>query len=253
MVLTKLFESLDEKVFTEETKLALTESFEAAVTEASEAKALEIADAKIEERTSELEEKAEEFHTLLQEESAEKEAQLLDQVDAYLEKVVEDFITEASDKLDESIKVEKSDMIIEAMDAMLVATGADIARITEAKEVLDESGAVSLQAELDKSSEKVDALVEENIALEKRGAELLKMGVIAELKEGMSTLEAEKFSKLANLVEFEDSSVYLEKLGTIKESIGTKKPEEKIEEKFEKIEEKKEEKTSLSTSFSHLI
>ncbi len=151
------------------------------------------------------------------------------------------------------LKAEKSDMIIEAMDAMLVATGADIARITEAKEVLDESGAVSLQAELDKSSEKVDALVEENIALEKRGAELLKMGVIAELKEGMSTLEAEKFGKLANLVEFEDSSVYLEKLETIKESIGTKKPEEKIEEKFEKIEEKKEEKTSLSTSFSHLI
>jgi len=241
----KLLSSLDEKVFTSDLK----ESLETQFNEAVELKSMTIAADKIEEKTVELEEKAEEYNAILEQESKEKEDSLLEQVDAYLEKVVEDFIVEAQDSLDESIKSEKADMIIESMDAMIVATGVDIAQITEA---IDNSDPENKLAE---SIEKYDAIVEENIALEKTNAKLLKMGIVAELKEGMNVIDAEKFAKLADLVEFSDSTNYLDKLDTIKESVKTLDTVvEKREYNFGNLDEKTKEKTpGVHTSFSHLI
>jgi len=260
MDMNKLFESLDEKVFTDELKKDLTEQFESAVEakaselaeineakvqELVEVKAIEIAAEKIEEKVQELEEKAEEFQAILEQEMNEKEETLLNQVDAYLEKVVDEFVAEAKETLDEAKKAEKSDMIIEAMEAMVVATGVDIMKITEAKDSTD------AELKLTEKTKKYDELVEENIKLQKEADSLMKLGIIAELKEGMSVIEAEKFGKLADLVEFSKDSDYISKLETIKESIGTQKSE-KIEEKAEeKLEEKT--KTSVTTSFSHLI
>jgi len=260
-MLEKLFESLDEKVFTAELKSNLTESFEAAVNEAAdkkaeekaevlaEVKAAEMIETKVEEKISELEEKAEEYQAKLDEEAAEKSAELLDQVDAYLEKVVDDFMAEAQDALDESIKTEKADMIIEAMDAMITATGVDIIKITEAKDSTDSD------VQLERSTEKYDVIVQENIELEKKNAKILKLGLINEMKVGLNVVEAEKFAKLADLVEFSEDRAYVEKLETIKESLGTSKKEDRIEESLEEdVKAVKEvKKVDLTTSFSHLI
>jgi hypothetical protein len=266
MKLEKLFESLDEKVFTDELKNSLQETFDAAVIEASkvtedeinekvetlaEVKAVEMIAEKVEDKISELEEKAEEFQAILEEEAKEKESTLLDQVDLYLEKVVEDFIVEAQDALDESLKAEKADMIIEAMDAMIVATGTDILKISEAKDDTD------AELKLAESIEKYDELMEENLALEKEKANMMKMGIIAELKEGLNVVEADKFEKLADLVEFSYDTSYLNKLETLKESLGNTKIVEKVEEKEEKqrplVEKVEDEKVSLATAFSHLV
>ena len=51
---------------------------------------------------------------------------------------------------------------------------------------------------------------------------LLKSGIILELKEGLSLVEAQKFERLANIVDFSSSEKYLEKLQTIKESVKAK-------------------------------
>ena len=248
-MLKTLFESLDEKVFTSELK----ESLETKFNEAVELKALEIAATKIEEKTVELEEKAEEFQAILEKEMHEKEAELVDQIDAYLEKVVEDFIAEAKESLDESIKSEKADMIIEAMEAMIVSTGVNIAKIVEDKDSTDPEN------KLGTLTAKYDSAIEENIKLEKENAKLLKMGVIAELKEGMNVIEAEKFSKLADLVEFENSKSYLTKLDTIRESVMTSKAS-KVEDVVEKEETKiiaekseAEKKSDITLSFTHLL
>lgn len=246
-MLEKLFESLDEKVFTSELKSNL----EAQFNEAVEAQVIVLAEQRIEEKTVELEEKAEEYKAILEQEMKEKEANLLDQIDAYLEKVVEEFIAESKGALDESIKTEKADMIIEAMEAMLVTTGVEISKIVEAKDATD------AEVKLAESVAKYDAVIEENIKLEKENAKLLKMGVIAEMKEGLNIIDAEKFSKLAELVEFTNNESYIKKLEVIKESVKTsevqkEKEEEKIVEKQEKINEKTE-KEDLTTSFSHLI
>ena len=212
-MLEKLFESLDEKVFTPELKKAL----EAQFNEAVETKAESIAEAKIEEEIDSLNEKAEQHVEFLNKKSEEyiamKQTEMVESLDKYLERVVDKFVAEAKDLLAESVKSEKADMIIEAFDAMLVATGVQVAKIVEAK---DET---AIETTLAENTAKYDALVEENIALSEENKKLIKMGVISELKEGLSLVEAEKFEKLAELVEFSKSGEFLTKLTTIKESV----------------------------------
>jgi hypothetical protein len=224
MNLIKLFESLDEKVFTTELKESLTVQFNEAV----ELKANEVALERIEEEIDSLSEKSEEHIKLLKEESdADLEAtktELLDSIDKYLERVVEEFVTEAKESLDESIKSEKTDLIIEAFDTMLIAAGVEVSKIVEAKE--DES----TTSELEESIAKYDTLVDENISLKEENDNLIKMGIVQEIKGGLSIVESEKFEKLAELVEFSKDSDYLEKLETIKESVKTSKSEDNLNE-----------------------
>ncbi len=212
-MLEKLFESLDEKVFTPELKKAL----EAQFNEAVETKAESIAEAKIEEEIDSLNEKAEQHVEFLNKKAEEyiamKQAEMVESLDKYLERVVDKFVAEAKDLLAESVKSEKADMIIEAFDAMLVATGVQVAKIVEAKDD------TAVETKLAENTAKYDALVEENIALSEENKKLIKMGVISKLKEGLSLVEAEKFEKLAELVEFSKSGEFLTKLTTIKESV----------------------------------
>lgn len=219
-MLEKLFESLDDKVFTAELK----ESLQAQFNEAVETQASIIAEEKIEEKIDSLNEKAEEHIEFLNEKAEEyvaiKEAEMLENLDKYLDRVVEEFVAEAKESLVESAKSEKADMIIEAFDSMLVAAGVEVSRIVEAKEETE------VESKLEESIKKYDALVEENIALEKENEQLLKTGVITEMCEGLSMVEAEKFKKLAGLVEFTKDQSFTDKLETIKESVkGTVKDE----------------------------
>lgn len=228
--------SLEEKV--EEQKLQLEEEIKS-----------------FEEKKVELEEKAEAYKTLIEEKAEEyieiKMQEMLDNVDKYLDRVIEEFVAEASDKLDESLKGEKADMIIEAFDAMLVATGVEVSKIVEAKDNSE------VEQKLKESIAKYDSLVEENIELKSNNEKLLKAGIIQDLKEGLSLVEAQKFERMASLIDFSTSEKYLQKLETMKESFKTKTPvvEEKIEEQVivedTKIEEKQ--KQNAAPIWSHLV
>lgn len=244
-MLEKLFESLDSKVFTPELK----ESLEAQFNEAVEIKAQSIAEAKIEEQIEALNEKSEKHIEFLSEKSEEyvkmKQDEMLESLDKFLDRVVEEFVQEAKESLDESIKSEKADMIIEAFDSMLVATGVTVAKIVEAKD--NESVDESVSAKLEESVKKYDALVGEIIALKEENETLVKMGVISEMKEGLSIVESEKFEKLAELVEFTKDEKYAEKLATIKESVKGA-----VESKDNKIDESTE-KQAAKPVWAHLV
>lgn len=213
MSLEKLFESLDEKVFTPELK----ESLETQFNEAVETKATVIAEEKINDEIESLNEKANDHIDLLEEKSQEyieaKQEELVESLDKYLERVIEEFVSEAKTALDESAKSDKADMIIEAFDSMLTAVGVDVANIVEAKDNND------VQSKLDETIEKYDNLIEENINMKEENDKLIKMGVISEMKEGLSIVESEKFEKLADIVEFSKDEDYAVKLQTIKESV----------------------------------
>jgi flagellar hook protein FlgE len=243
-MLEKLFESLDENVFTAELK----ESLEAQFNEAVEAKAAIIADEKIEEATDSLNEKSEAHIDFLNEKAdqyvAQKQSEMVDSLDKYLDRVVEEFVSEAKDALNESVKSEKADMIIEAFDSMLTATGVEVAKIVEAK---DDS---AVENKLEESVAKYDSLVEELIALKDENETLIKMGVISELKEGLSIVEAEKFVKLAGLVEFTKDEAFAEKLETIKESVkgAVEAKEEELTETVDQDGESKE-----APAWAHLV
>ena len=86
-----------------------------------------------------------------------------------------------------------------------------------------------LEANLTKIEElenKLNKQIEENIQLKKTKGELVKESMIADVADGMTDTETEKFQSLVDDVEFSDEDSYKEKLQTIKESyFGTGKVE----------------------------
>jgi len=104
---------------------------------------------------------------------------------------------------------------------MIVAGGVKIADIVESRECTNESA-------LEESNRKYDKLINENISLGEQNDKLVKMGVISEVREGLSLVESDKFESLAKLVEFSKTSEYLEKLETIRESVVGVKAQELV-------------------------
>ena len=88
-------------------------------------------------------------------------------------------------------------------------------------------------------------LEEEKSNLLKENQKLIKMGIIAELKEGLVGEDAAKFERCANNVPFEKSKKYINKLENLKESILA---ESKIAEECKKEAEDLEEEENIEVS-----
>ena len=212
-MLENLFEAIDDSILSADLKADIEKSFNEAV----EAKVSEL----VTEKEKELEAKAD---TFVEAEIAKEVEALKERVDSYLELTVEKFVTESEAKLEESLKTANADMVIEAFDSMILATGVKLADIKEARV---ETPDAKLEAKLDEKTKEYDALVEEMLQKDKKFDEILKAGVISEMKEGLSLVEAEKFDKLANTVTFTRDEAYAQKLEVIKESvIGSKETKE---------------------------
>ena len=262
-MLETLLESLDKDVFSAEMVEALVVQFNEAV----ETKAKEIADAELTEaietavnealeaKEKELEEKAEGY-ILEALEAKEKEleekaeayndaklAEINESLDLYLGKVVDEFILESKDRMNESLKAEKADMIIESFEAMITMGAVDVMKIAEAKDLS------YADAKLSESVTKYDDLMTNYLSLQKDNETLAKLGVINEMKEGLSLVESKKFETLASLVPFSKSDKYAEDLEVIKESVKGS-VETKVEDTI--IVESKV-KTETKVNYSHLV
>ena len=262
-MLETLLESLDKDVFSAEMVEALVVQFNEAV----ETKAKEIADAglteaietavneALEAKEKELEEKAEGY-ILEALEAKEKEleekaeayndaklAEINESLDLYLGKVVDEFILESKDRMNESLKAEKADMIIESFEAMITMGAVDVMKIAEAKDLS------YADAKLSESVTKYDDLMTDYLSLQKDNEKLAKLGVINEMKEGLSLVESKKFETLASLVPFSKSDKYAEDLEVIKESVKGS-VETKVEDTI--IVESKV-KTETKVNYSHLV
>ena len=243
-MLETLLESLDKDVFSAEMVEALVVQFNEAV----ETKAKEIADAglteaietavneALEAKEKELEEKAEAYNEA-------KLAEINESLDLYLGKVVDEFILESKDRMNESLKAEKADMIIESFEAMITMGAVDVMKIAEAKDLS------YADAKLSESVTKYDDLMTNYLSLQKDNETLAKLGVINEMKEGLSLVESKKFETLASLVPFSKSDKYAEDLEVIKESVKGS-VETKVEDTI--IVESKV-KTETKVNYSHLV
>lgn len=253
-MLKELLESLDTQVFTPEAIETVMNQFNEAV----EAKAKEIADLAIEERSKEVEDKANDYitealeikTTELEEKmdkfTAETMNEMNESMKLFMDKVVEEFAIENEARLTESLKADKSDMIIEAFEAMITAGSMELVKIAEAKD------ASEAETKLAESIAKYDALMVENLEIKKENTDLIKTGIIAEMKEGLSLVESKKFEKMAVMIPFTRDEKFTEQLEVIKESvIGAP---EKVEEVKEPLTESKvEDKTSKTIDYSHLV
>ena len=71
---------------------------------------------------------------------------------------------------------------------------------------------------IEELEEKLNKQIEENVQLRKAKGELVKESMIADVANGMTDTETEKFQSLVEDVEFSDEESYKEKLQTIRES-----------------------------------
>jgi glutamate racemase len=209
---------LDEAVFTDELKKEISESFTSSV------------DAKVETLVAEklvdlVEAKEKELSDKFVAESAEYKEKLLENLDEFLSLIAEEYIKENRITIEESVQGEKLESLLEGFNALLIAGGVELKQISEN---LDDTEAKEAIAE---STARIDALVVENMELKKAKAELLKMGLVAEVKDGMSVVQKEKFDKLASVVEFNssNSAKFLKSLEVLKESVVSSKVETVVE------------------------
>jgi hypothetical protein len=197
--LNPIFESMD---IDAEMKSELSEAFETAVLETVTEKMDEYVDTKLTEETLRLEE-----------EYKEKVEYLTEALDGYMDTVVEEFIEESAPVFEAQIEEEKSKTLLELFDKMVQVVGVDMMTIAEAK---DNSSA---ETQVDKLEEEVSLLADKLVEAKRESDKYLKGGLIAEMKEGLTVLEGEKFEKLSEMVEFSRDTSYVETLETIKESI----------------------------------
>ena len=205
-----LFEGLE---IAEDKKEELQEAFEKAVLKETTTLIDEAVDKMVDEKV-----------VAIEEEYTEKVSLLEDSLDGYLDTVVEEFIAESTPVLEAEIDQAKASTLLEMFDKMAHVLGVDIMTIAEAK---DSSSADSKVAKLEtKLSEMADKLVDSR----READEYLKSGLVAEMSEGLTLIEADKFKKLADLTPFDRSEKYLNKLETIKESLtATRKPDAEVQ------------------------
>ncbi len=237
-----ILEKLDSSLFTDEMKSELQESFDIAV----KSEAYDLVESKQADYTSYVESEVEAY-----------QKELLEKVDSYLDQVVDTFVKENKLVIKESVKSAKLDAVLEGFNSLLLTTGIEVAQIAEATKNA-QNAPKKLIKENAKASDKLMAQV---IELKAQNAELLKLGLMKEKAEGLTLPQKEKFAKLCESIEFDakDAVKFIDKLNVIRESVATKKVDEKVEDKkvvetkgSDTLVEKIENKYSYKTASKHL-
>lgn len=205
-----MFESMDIDL---EKKIELTEAFDKAVL----AKTTDMMENYVEEKITEKEE-------ILKEEYQEKVLMLEDSLDGYLDTVVEEFISENAPSYEAQITDERSKSLLEMFDQMIKVVGMDMLTITEGKEERDQenlenSDLYIAESSVDTLTQKVADMADKLVEAKREADKYLQSGLMNEMKTDLTILEGEKFEKIAQMMPFERSSSYLDKLETLKESI----------------------------------
>jgi len=204
--MNELFESLN---IDDKTKAELTEAFDKAVM----AKSVELME-------SHVQEKIEEARAELEEEYQEKVEDLEETLDGYLTSVVEEFVAENEVKHERIIEESKTEKLLEMFDSMIKVVGVEMLEIQEAKtekEIMEDEN--SLENRLARLEDKLTEKEHELIEAKKEATQYLKAGVIAEISEGLTISEKEKFETLAEMIEFSKDEKYVNALETIKENL----------------------------------
>ena len=153
----------------------------------------------------------------------EAKEEMTDKVDTYLNYVVEEWTKENELAIERGLKGEIAEDFISGLKQLFEDHYIDIP-----DEKYDVLGAQSDKiAELE---EKVNEVLEQNIALKDKNGELVREHVVAEVSEDLTDTEVEKFHTLIQDVDFSDEESFREKLNTVKENYFPKVREEESRE-----------------------
>lgn len=180
----------------EDFKEKATVIFEAAVT------------ARIAEITEDLEEQ---YNTALEEEVATIAEDLSQKVDQYMEYVVEQWMAENQVAIEHSLKSEITENFITKLKGLFEESHISIPE--EQFDVVE-----ALESEVNDMQARLDAVMEENMALKSDLSESARTKILASVTEGLAATQAEKLVALAEGVEYTSADSYRKKLEIVKEN-----------------------------------
>ena len=136
---------------------------------------------------------------------------MTEKVDDYLNYVVEQWMEENQLAIERGLKGEIAEDFISGLKNLFEDHYIDVP--DEKYDILEAN-----LTRIEELEEKLNKQMDENIQLKKAKGELVKESMIADVANGMTDTETEKFQSLVEDVEFSDEESYTEKLQTIKES-----------------------------------
>lgn len=208
---------LNEDVLTSELQSEIENRFNEAVEEKSK----QLVEERIEEEKQNL---IEEYDAKLED----LNEMLISKLDKFLDEEIENLKESISERITHDLDIEQADTIIEAFDAMVVASGADLLSIQNKFE----EKTSSKEAEL---TEKLNLAIAKNLDLKSKVLELEKEMTLSEACRDLTISEAEKLRKVASLYSVDED--FAEKVKVLKESMLEKAEETPKEEKKEEIKE----------------
>lgn len=235
-------------------------------------------DSRSQKRINEVEQKAKEHEEELEEECRKFKRELTKRsqkrineevskmkkvLEQYVEQVTKDFLREHEEDFRMFENVTKVETILEGLKTVMAVAGIHTQEIIEGVEIRNnkrdnvlESRVKGLQDQLNQLHEenrslkdtineqkqKHADLLKENELLNRENQDVVKMGVISELKNGLTLTESKKFEKMAKNIPFSADRDFIKKLKDLKESIQdlpvlnevVTKPVEKQEENYRK-------------------
>ena len=136
---------------------------------------------------------------------------LVEKVDDYMNYVVEQWMEDNQLAIERGLKGEIAEDFISGLKNLFEDHYIDVP--DEKYDILEAN-----LTKIEELEEKLNKQIEENVQLRKAKGELVKESLIADVANGMTDTETEKFQSLVEDVEFSDEDSYKEKLQTIKES-----------------------------------
>ena len=161
-----------------------------------------------------------EYETKLKEDTETHKAELVEKVDSYLNYVVEEWMQENKIAIERGIKGEIAEDFIGGLKKLFEDHYIDVP--DEKYNVLEDQA-----SKIEDLEKKLNEEIEKNVNLNKSNGELKKEEIIAKSSEDLTDVEAEKFNKLAEEVEYANEEDFTSKVKTIKESYFGKKEEVK--------------------------
>ena len=164
-----------------------------------------------------------EYETKLKEDTETHKAELVEKVDSYLNYVVEEWMQENKIAIERGIKGEIAEDFIGGLKKLFEDHYIDVP--DEKYNVLEDQA-----SKIEDLEKKLNEEINKNVELNKSNGELKKEEIIAKSSEDLTDVEAEKFNKLAEEVEYSNEEDFTSKVKTIKESYFGAKEEAKTSE-----------------------
>jgi len=164
-------------------------------------------------------------------------------VENFLSYACEEWMTENELAVEQGLRAEVTEAFMGGLKKLFVESNINIP--DEALDVV-----ADMSEKLDDMETRLNEQVEKNIALHEAVGAYRKNEILIETSRGLAEVQKDKFTSLAEAVEFKNEESYREKLEQIKESyFGAKKPEVKEEISDEQPTQKSEVVSESMTSY----